>query len=74
MERVALLLQEVDSVYDTNELRKIISFYEELSGISYEDKTLSEISEKKITISKFHHKFETKQNQFKIAGKPRLEW
>lgn len=74
LERVALLLQEVDSVYDTNELRKIISFYEELSGISYEDKTLSEISEKKITISKFHHKFETKQNQFKIAGKPRLEW
>ncbi|MBM2890153.1 alanine--tRNA ligase [Leptospira interrogans] len=47
LERVALLLQEVDSVYDTNELRKIISFYEELSGISYEDKTLSEISEKK---------------------------
>ncbi|WP_061224715.1 alanine--tRNA ligase [Leptospira weilii] len=36
LERVALLLQGVDSVYDTDELRKIISFYEELSGIPYE--------------------------------------
>ncbi|TGL77644.1 alanine--tRNA ligase [Leptospira yasudae] len=41
LERVALLLQGVDSVYDTDELRKIISFYEELSGIKYtnENKT-----------------------------------
>ncbi|MCG6168767.1 alanine--tRNA ligase [Leptospira sanjuanensis] len=41
LERVALLLQGVDSVYDTDELRKIISFYEELSGIEYtnENKT-----------------------------------
>lgn len=35
LERVALLLQGVDSVYDTDELRKIISFYEELSGLEY---------------------------------------
>ncbi|EMJ93495.1 alanine--tRNA ligase [Leptospira alstonii] len=35
LERVALLLQGVDSVYDTDELRKIISHVEELSGISY---------------------------------------
>ncbi|PJZ28208.1 alanine--tRNA ligase [Leptospira kmetyi] len=41
LERVALLLQGADSVYDTDELRKIISFYEELSGITYtnENKT-----------------------------------
>ncbi|XDD51201.1 alanine--tRNA ligase [Leptospira sp. WS92.C1] len=41
LERVALLLQGVDSVYDTDELRKIISFFEELSGITYsqENKT-----------------------------------
>ncbi|MDV6235723.1 alanine--tRNA ligase [Leptospira ellisii] len=41
LERVALLLQGADSVYDTDELRKIISFYEELSGIQYtnENKT-----------------------------------
>ncbi|AXR66941.1 alanine--tRNA ligase [Leptospira mayottensis] len=37
LERVALLLQGADSVYDTDELRKIISFYEELSGIKYDD-------------------------------------
>ncbi|EMO55738.1 alanine--tRNA ligase [Leptospira noguchii] len=47
LERVALLLQGVDSVYDTDELRKIISFYEELSGIPYEEKALSETSDKK---------------------------
>ncbi|AOP34862.1 alanine--tRNA ligase [Leptospira tipperaryensis] len=35
LERVGLLLQGVDSVYDTDELRKIISFFEELSGIQY---------------------------------------
>ncbi|TGK32824.1 alanine--tRNA ligase, partial [Leptospira gomenensis] len=37
LERVALLLQGADSVYDTDELRKIISFYEELSGIKYDE-------------------------------------
>lgn len=36
LERVALLLQNVDSVYDTNELRRIISFIEKLSGKTYD--------------------------------------
>ncbi len=36
LERVALLLQNVDSVYDTNELRRIIGFIETLSGKKYD--------------------------------------
>ncbi|MBK8399137.1 MAG: alanine--tRNA ligase [Leptospiraceae bacterium] len=36
LERVALLLQNVDSVYDTNELRRIIGFIENLSGKVYD--------------------------------------
>ncbi|UML80427.1 alanine--tRNA ligase [Leptospira kirschneri] len=47
LERVALLLQGVDSVYDTDELRKIISFYEELSGLSYEEENSVETATKK---------------------------
>ncbi|HMV44770.1 MAG TPA: alanine--tRNA ligase [Leptospiraceae bacterium] len=39
LERVALLLQNVDSVYDTDELRRIIGFIEKLSGRKYEADT-----------------------------------
>jgi alanyl-tRNA synthetase len=39
LERVALLLQKVDSVYDTDELKRIISFIEKLSGVSYDSQT-----------------------------------
>lgn len=36
LERVALLIQNVDSVYDTDELKTIILEIEKLSGISYQ--------------------------------------
>ncbi len=36
LERVALLLQGVDSVYETDQLRKIISVIETLTGLNYE--------------------------------------
>ncbi|WP_167481690.1 alanine--tRNA ligase [Leptospira congkakensis] len=39
LERVAMLLQEVDSVYDTDELKSIIRKIEELSGITYDEST-----------------------------------
>jgi alanyl-tRNA synthetase len=39
LERVALLLQNVDSVYDTDELRRIIGFIEKLSGKAYDTET-----------------------------------
>ncbi|EQA44125.1 alanine--tRNA ligase [Leptospira broomii serovar Hurstbridge str. 5399] len=39
LERVALLLQGVDSVYDTDELRGIISEVEKVSGKSYGEST-----------------------------------
>ncbi|TGK18752.1 alanine--tRNA ligase [Leptospira fluminis] len=39
LERVALLLQEVDSVYDTDELRGIISEVEKVSGKKYAEET-----------------------------------
>ena len=39
LERVALLLQNVDSVYDTDELRRIIGFIENLSGKKYDSET-----------------------------------
>lgn len=39
LERVALLLQNVDSVYDTDELRRIIGFIEKLSGKKYDADT-----------------------------------
>ncbi|TGJ98927.1 alanine--tRNA ligase [Leptospira langatensis] len=39
LERVALLLQGVDSVYDTDELREIISEVEKISGKTYEGST-----------------------------------
>ncbi|MCB1157977.1 MAG: alanine--tRNA ligase [Leptospiraceae bacterium] len=35
LERIALLIQNVDSVYDTDELKKIIQSIETLSGVSY---------------------------------------
>lgn len=35
VERFAVLLQGVDSVYDTDELKRIIQFVEKLSGIKY---------------------------------------
>jgi alanyl-tRNA synthetase len=35
LERLALLIQKVDSVYDTDELRRIISYIEKLTGIQY---------------------------------------
>ncbi|MCZ8156897.1 MAG: alanine--tRNA ligase [Leptospira sp.] len=39
LERVAMLLQEVDSVYDTDELRNIIKAIEGLSGKTYDQST-----------------------------------
>ncbi|MCW7492866.1 alanine--tRNA ligase [Leptospira sp. 2 VSF19] len=39
LERVAMLLQEVDSVYDTDELKSIIRKIEELSGKTYDEST-----------------------------------
>ncbi len=39
LERVAMLLQEVDSVYDTDELKKIIQSIEQLSGKTYDVST-----------------------------------
>ncbi|TGK07932.1 alanine--tRNA ligase [Leptospira semungkisensis] len=39
LERVALLLQGVDSVYDTDELREIISEVEKISGKTYQEST-----------------------------------
>lgn len=39
LERVAMLLQEVDSVYDTDELKSIIRKIETLSGKTYDDST-----------------------------------
>jgi alanyl-tRNA synthetase len=39
LERVAMLLQEVDSVYDTNELKTIIQAIEVLSGKKYDAST-----------------------------------
>ncbi|PJZ48469.1 alanine--tRNA ligase [Leptospira saintgironsiae] len=39
LERVALLLQGVDSVYDTDELRGIISEVEKISGKTYNEST-----------------------------------
>ena len=39
LERVAMLLQEVDSVYDTDELKSIIRKIETLSGITYDEST-----------------------------------
>ncbi|MCZ8341874.1 MAG: alanine--tRNA ligase [Leptospira sp.] len=39
LERVAMLLQEVDSVYDTNELKTIIQKIEALSGETYSEST-----------------------------------
>ncbi|EMJ86516.1 alanine--tRNA ligase [Leptospira meyeri] len=39
LERVAMLLQEVDSVYDTDELKSIIGKIEELSGKTYDEST-----------------------------------
>lgn len=39
LERVAMLLQEVDSVYDTDELKSIIRKIEELSGKIYDAST-----------------------------------
>lgn len=39
LERVAMLLQEVDSVYDTDELKSIIGKIETLSGITYDEST-----------------------------------
>lgn len=39
LERVALLLQGVDSVYDTDELKRIIQFIEKLSGRVYNSET-----------------------------------
>lgn len=39
LERVAMLLQEVDSVYDTDELKSIIGKIETLSGKTYDEST-----------------------------------
>ncbi|MCC5815180.1 MAG: alanine--tRNA ligase [Leptospira sp.] len=39
IERIALLLQEVDSVYDTDEFRKILQKISELSGKAYDEST-----------------------------------
>lgn len=39
LERVAMLLQEVDSVYDTDELKSIIDKIETLSGFTYDEST-----------------------------------
>ncbi|MDF3820281.1 alanine--tRNA ligase [Leptospira sp. 96542] len=39
LERVAMLLQEVDSVYDTDELKSIINQIEILSGKKYDEST-----------------------------------
>ncbi len=39
LERVALLLQEVDSVYDTDELKQIIQEIAKLTGRSYSEET-----------------------------------
>ncbi|TGN11969.1 alanine--tRNA ligase [Leptospira ilyithenensis] len=39
LERVAMLLQEVDSVYDTDELKNIITTIESLSGKTYDQST-----------------------------------
>ncbi|EOQ95954.1 alanine--tRNA ligase [Leptospira wolbachii serovar Codice str. CDC] len=39
LERVAMLLQEVDSVYDTDELKSIIRKIETLSGKTYDEST-----------------------------------
>lgn len=39
LERVAMLLQEVDSVYDTDELKSIIKQIETLSGYQYDETT-----------------------------------
>ncbi|TGN20073.1 alanine--tRNA ligase [Leptospira idonii] len=39
LERVAMLLQEVDSVYDTDELKHIIQTIETLSGKKYDEST-----------------------------------
>ncbi len=41
LERVALLLQNVDSVYDTDELKRIIEFVEKLSGVKYSSENKS---------------------------------
>ena len=41
LERLAALIQGVDSVYETDELRKIISKIEDLSGVVYGDKNKS---------------------------------
>jgi len=37
LERVALLIQNVDSVYDTDELKRIISFIENETGVKYKE-------------------------------------
>ena len=41
LERIATLAQNVDSVYETNELKWIINFIEENYQVKYEQKTLS---------------------------------
>jgi len=37
VERIAVLLQGVDSVYDTDELKRIIKFTEKISGVQYDN-------------------------------------
>ncbi|MCE9501100.1 MAG: alanine--tRNA ligase, partial [Leptospira sp.] len=41
LERVALLLQGADSVYDTDELKRVIQFIESLAGVTYSPENAS---------------------------------